>query len=57
MPEADLTQNGSSTGPEKKSAYKRAIAKFGFWGAMAFFTIKGLLYLIIPVALTYFSCG
>ncbi len=41
---------------EDKSRFKRTVAKFGFWGAMAFFTIKGLLWLIIPGALAYFSC-
>lgn len=43
--------------PSPKGRIGKMIAKFGFWGAMAFFTIKGLLYLLIPAALAYFSCG
>ncbi|MBX3244599.1 MAG: alanyl-tRNA synthetase [Acidobacteria bacterium] len=32
------------------------VKRLGFWGFM-FFTIKGLLWLIVPTALAYFSCS
>ncbi|MBX3291114.1 MAG: hypothetical protein KF855_17530 [Acidobacteria bacterium] len=32
------------------------VKRLGFWGFM-FFTIKGLLWLIVPAAIAYFSCG
>jgi hypothetical protein len=47
----------NETAEIKSNQFRRFIAKFGFGGAFAFFTIKGLLYLLIPAALAYFSCS
>lgn len=41
---------------EKNEAAKTWLKRFGFWGFMFFF-VKGLLWLIIPAAIAYFSLG
>ncbi len=50
-PEIDQSQTAGN------SRWKRTVLKYGFWGAMAFFTIKGLVWLAVIAATTYFSCG
>lgn len=57
MEQEPVTEAAEGSKQAKKSGFARLVAKFGFWGAMAFFTVKGLLWLIVPALLAYFSCG
>ncbi len=40
--------------PTKTSAVRRWLKRLGFWGFMFFF-VKGLLWLIVPALIAYFS--
>lgn len=40
--------------PNQQFTGKRWLKRFGFWGFMFFF-IKGLMWLIVPALIAYFS--
>jgi hypothetical protein len=44
----------SADAPTEQSTGKRWLKRFGFWGFMFFF-VKGLMWLIVPAIIAYFS--
>jgi hypothetical protein len=44
----------SADEPNQQSTGKRWLKRFGFWGFMFFF-VKGMLWLIVPALIAYFS--
>ena len=46
----------ANTHIEKNEAAKTWLKRLGFWGFMFFF-VKGLLWLIVPALIAYFSIG